>query len=161
MTARILFAITVVVVAATGWIAWDAGYAAGATSVRVVWDHQRAADAAASLAAAQKAQQREQAAQSAADRIRQEKAHEVSDLSRRYAAALDSLRNRPERPAHYVPAAPDAAGPGPAAGCSANQLYREDAATALGIARDADVVRIALQQCHAQYESVRAAESTP
>ena len=156
-------AIVVLLIAAAlavaGWAIHENGLAAGRAEIQARWDQQRIADAAATVQAAMQARAREQAAQHAADRIRQEKTREIADLNRRHAAALaDSLRHRPDRPADYLPATAQAAGTGPAAGCGADQLFQQDAAMALGIARDADLVRIALQQCHAQYQA--AADAT-
>ena len=137
------------ILAAAGW----AIHAAGQAEIQAKWDKQRITDAAATVQANLKARAREQAAQLAADRTREEKTREIADLNRRHAALVDSLRHRPERPADYMPAPTQAADTRPAAGCGADQLFRQDAAVALGIARDADLVRIALQQCHAQYQA--------
>lgn len=141
-------------VAVAGWSIHENGLAAGRAEIQAKWDQQRITDAAATVQAAMQARAREQAAQFAADRIRQEKTREIADLNRRHAAALaDSMRHRSNRPADYLPATAQAANTGPAAGCGADQLFKQDAAVALGIARDADLVRIALQQCHAQYQA--------
>lgn len=150
------------ILATAGWAIHGFGLAAGRAEVQAKWDQQRIADASATVQAALQARAREQSAQFAADRIRQEKTREIADLNRRHAAALaDSLRHRPDRPTDYLPATAQAAGTGPAAGCGADQLFRQDAAVALGIARDADLVRIALRQCHAQYQAAGdAAEPT-
>lgn len=151
-------AIVVLLIAAAlavaGWAIHENGLAAGRAEIQARWDQQRIADAAATVQAAMQARAREQALQSTADKIRQEKNREIADLNRRHAAALaDSLRHRSNRPADYLPTTAQAAQPGPATGCGADQLFRQDAAMALGIARDADLVRIALQQCHAQYQA--------
>ena len=149
------------ILATAGWAIHGFGLAAGRAEIQAKWDQQRITDAAANVQAAMQARAREQALQSTADKIRQEKTREIADLNRRHAALVDSLRHRPDRPADYLPATAQAAGTGPAAGCGADQLYREDAAMALGIARDADLVRIALRQCHAQYQAAGdAAEPT-
>lgn len=161
MTRAITALLLAAVLAISGWTIHENGLTAGRAEIQAQWDKQRIADAAATLQAAIQARAREQAAQHAADRIRQEKTREIADLNRRYAALVDSLRHRPDRPADYLPATAQAAGTGPAAGCGADQLFRQDAAMALGIARDADLVRIALQQCHAQYQAAGdAAEPT-
>ncbi len=138
----------------SGWAIHEGGRAAGRAEIQAQWDRQRIKDATATVQAHLQARAREQALQSTADKIRQEKIREIADLNRRHAAALvDSLRHRSSRPADYLPATAQAAQPGPAAGCGADQLYRQDAAVALGIARDADLVRIALRQCHSQYQA--------
>lgn len=153
MTRAIAALLLAAILAAAGWAIHETGLAAGQAEIQAKWDQRRIADAAATMHAAIQARAREQAAQLAADRIRQEKTREIADLNRRHAALVDSLRHRSDRPADYLPAAAQAADTGPAAGCGANQLFRQDAAVALGIARDADLVRIALQQCHAQYHA--------
>lgn len=143
----------VITLALLGWAMWSDGRDAGRHEVQTAWDRQRTADAQTALAMAHQTREREQTLQTQADRIRQEKTLEIAVLDSRHAAVLDSLRKRPDRPADYVPATPEAAQPRPAAGCGADQLFRQDAAVALGIARDADLVRIALLQCHAQYQA--------
>jgi hypothetical protein len=40
-------------------------------------------------------------------------------------------------------------------GCTGKELYREDGAVLIGIAREADELRISLKQCYAQYEAAR------
>ncbi len=153
----LLITLTLVV---SGFAIHEGGRANGRAEVWAHWEQQRITDAAATEQAALQARAREQALQSTADKIRQEKTREIADLNRRHAAALaDSLRHRPDRPADYLPATAQAADTRPTAGCGADQLFRQDAAVALGIARDADLVRIALQQCHAQYQAAAAADA--
>lgn len=154
MTRAITALLIAAILAVAGWAIHASGLAAGRAEIQAQWDQQRIKDAAATMQAAIQSRAREQAAQFAADRIRQEKTREIAELNRRHADALaDSLRHRPDRPADYLPATAQAADTGPASGCGADQLFRQDAAMALGIARDADLVRIALQQCHAQYQA--------
>jgi hypothetical protein len=40
-------------------------------------------------------------------------------------------------------------------GCTGKELYREDGAVLIGIAREADELRISLKQCYSQYETIR------
>lgn len=153
MTRAIAALLIAAALAIAGWAIHASGLDAGRAEIQSKWDQQRITDAAATVQANLQARAREQALQFAADNIRQEKTREIADLNRSHAALVDSLRHRPDRPADYLPATAQAAGTGPAAGCGADQLFRQDAAVALGIARDADLVRIALQQCHAQYQA--------
>ncbi len=153
MTRAIAALLIAAALAIAGWAIHESGLDAGRAEIQSKWDQQRITDAAATVQANLQARAREQALQFAADKIRQEKTHEIADLNRRHAALIDSLRHRPDRPADYLPATTQAANTGPAASCGADQLFRQDAAVALGIARDADLVRIALQQCHAQYQA--------
>ena len=153
MTRSITALLIAAILAIAGCAIHKSGLDAGRAEIQAKWDRQRIADAAATVQANLQARAREQALQFAADNIRQEKTREIADLNRRHAALVDSLRHRPDRPADYLPATSQAAGTGPVASCGADQLFRQDAAVALGIARDADLVRIALQQCHAQYQA--------
>ncbi len=153
MTHSITALLIAAALAIAGWAIHASGLDAGRAEIQAKWNQQRIADTAATVQAAMQARTSEHAAQIAADRIRQEKTREIADLNRRHAALVDSLRHRTDRPADYLPATAQAADTGPAAGCGADQLFRQDAAVALGIARDADLVRIALQQCHAQYQA--------
>jgi hypothetical protein len=143
--------------AAVVWLIYEAGAEAGRDEVRMAWGRQRAADAAHMARLAQQARENEQGLQRAADQIRRSKDEEITRLAAAHAAAVRELRKRPERPADHMPAAPQVAGTGPAASCSADQLYREDAAAALGIAADADTVRASLTECRAQYEAAQKA----
>jgi hypothetical protein len=136
---------------------YEAGAEAGRDEVRVAWEQQRKADAAHMARLAQQARENEQGLQRAADQIRRTKDAEISRLDAAHAAAVRELRKRASRPADYMPAAPQVAGTGPAPSCSADQLFREDAAAALGIAADADTVRASLTECRAQYEAAQKA----
>lgn len=127
------------------------GVRAGRAEVDAAWSRQRVVDAQATARLYEQARENERGLQAAATRIRREKDEEIHRLVVEYSTAIERLRKRADRPADYVPAPAEAAGAGPAAGCGADQLYREDAVAALGIARDADLVRAALNQCHEQY----------
>ena len=99
------------------------------------------------------AREKEQAMQLAADNIRKEKDREIRDLNARATALTNSLRDRSERPAEGS-AVSSTTGIGQS-GCTGKELYREDGAILVGIAREADELRIALKQCYAQYETLR------
>ena len=78
----------------------------------------------------------------------------IKTVNARLAAALVSLRNRPEqRLASDGPAATDSS---TAAGATGSQLSGPDARFLIGEASRADRLRSALEQCYADYESVRA-----
>lgn len=134
---------------------YRSGAAAGRAEVMAQWSRQREADARTAARLADQARENERGLQAAADRIRREKDDEIGRLVARHDAALDSLRKRPSRPADYLPATSEAAGTGPAAGCGAEQLFRQDAEAAVGIARDADVVRLSLHECRSSYDAAQ------
>lgn len=83
----------------------------------------------------------------------QGKQNEIATINARLSAALASLRSRPERPTTAGHLSIDSAD---CKGATGAELYREDAAVALGIARDADIQRAALAACYQQYDDARA-----
>ena len=119
------------------------------------WERERATRALEHAQAQARARAKEQAAQAAVDQAQQEKRREIDRLHRRHAAALDSLRNRPERPSD-ISAVPEAAGDrGRRAGCTGGELYRADAEFLLGEALRADRIRLQLAACQAAYGAAR------
>lgn len=137
------------VLTAAHWL----GVRAGRAEVEAAWSIQRAADAQAIAKLQEQARESERGMQRYIEELRGKHVDELVAIDRQHSAAVERLRTRAGRPADYVPAPAEATGAGPAAGCGADALYREDAAAALGIARDADIVRAALNQCRAQYEA--------
>lgn len=90
--------------------------------------------------------------------IEQGKQNEIATINARLSAALASLRSRPERPATAGQLSSAAAD---CKGATGTELYREDAAVALGIARDADIQRAALAACYQQYDDARQMKNAP
>lgn len=84
--------------------------------------------------------------------IEQGKQNEIATINARLSAALASLRSRPERP---TTASQLSSATADCKGATGAELYREDATVALGIARDADIQRIALAACYQQYDDAR------
>jgi hypothetical protein len=113
---------------------------------------------AAALKASQAARQREQALRETITQTQKEADHEKARLRTRLAAALDSLRNRPERPAGGdVPA--DSS---PIVACTGASLFRADAEFLVREAARADQLRADLQACQEAYDSAREAmKATP
>jgi hypothetical protein len=139
-------------------VAGGAGYVKGTSHGKMVvqaeWDAERIRQQEAHAKAVQEAIEKQQAIQADADQLRQEKDRETRDLLARNAALANSLRNRPQRPVVQAGAVPGAAGAG-SGGCTPGELYREDSEVVVGLAREADEIRLALKQCYAQYEAVR------
>lgn len=157
MTRAIIAMLVAAVLAIAGWAIHESGLDAGRAEIQAKWEEQRIKDAAAAVQANLQARDREQALQSTVDRIRQEKTHEIRHLSAARDAALRELRNRDERPAVVGDAASvaDPAGPGPAASCTGDKLFRQDAEFLVWEAARADEVRAHLSECRAAYESAR------
>ena len=139
---------------AAGWLTYDAGKTKGRSEVQTAWDNERAITAQAHAEELMKARQREQALQGLAKKLRQEKVDEAKRLAAQHQRDLDGLRDRPNRDSAGELPDPSTAGAGPAPGCTGAQLFREDSAVLVGIARDADQLRLALRQCQAQYNQV-------
>jgi len=139
-------------------VAGGAGYVKGTSHGKMVvqaeWDAERIRQQEAHAKAVQEAIEKQQAIQADADQLRQEKDRETRDLLARNAALANSLRDRPQRPVVQAGAVPGAAGAG-SGGCTPGELYREDSEVVVGLAREADEIRLALKQCYAQYEAVR------
>jgi hypothetical protein len=95
------------------------------------------------------ARNREKALVSKAEEIRRTKDAQITNISRNLSNALNSLRERPDRSAAV------SENPSTRGGCTANELFREDAESFIWIARDADLLRAALQQCKTQYDAAR------
>ena len=144
----------VLAVGAAGGAGYYKGHGDGKATVQAEWDAERIKQQEAHAKAVQESIEKQQALQADADQLRQEKDRETRDLLARNAALNNSLRNRPQRPVVQAGAVPSAAGAG-SGGCTPGELYREDSEVVVGLAREADEIRLALKQCYAQYEAVR------
>lgn len=132
---------------------WKA-YKMGEQGVQAEWTAEKLAKSNAQIEAEQAARAKEQGLQSVADKLRDTQNAQIRtlaiDLDR--ARADIRLQHRASRPADYVPP-PASAG----AGCSPGAIFAEDADVALGLAAEADELRIAYQRCEAQYGAAREA----
>lgn len=129
------------------------GDSAGQAKVQAQWDKEKAKQMAEYAENMRLAREKEQALQEGANNLREEKDRELKKVADTNRILLGSLRNRPERPAEGSTVS-STAGVGQS-GCTGKELYREDGAILVGIAREADELRIALKQCYAQYETLR------
>jgi glutamate-1-semialdehyde aminotransferase len=126
------------------------GNSAGRAEVQQAWDKEKAEQYAKGQEAARA---REQEMQAAADKLRREKDAEIKNINARATALSNSLRDRQERPAKDGSVS-GASSTRPAA-CSGKELYREDGEFLVRIAREADELRAALDQCVKQYNAAR------
>jgi hypothetical protein len=144
----------VIAVAVAGGAGYVKGTSHGKMVVQAEWDAERIRQQEAHAKAMQAAAEKQQAIQADADHLRQEKDRETRDLLARNTALNNSLRERAQRP--VVPAGTVSGTPGAGSGgCTPRELYREDSEVVVGLAREADEIRLALKQCYAQYEAVR------
>jgi hypothetical protein len=93
------------------------------------------------IAQTQKIQEKQQAA---ADQIRKEKDAQIKAINTQLVNAVSELRKRPGR------AAEASAGQS----CNGTRLYAEDAEFLVREAARADEIRVALQTCYKQYDSL-------
>jgi hypothetical protein len=149
LTAAVLVGVTCV----AGWLLYATGRDAGRGQVQTLWDSQMLATAQAMTQQMNLARSREQALQAQTDQIQQERRHEVAKLARSHAAALERLRQRPERPAggDGVPEAARAGGN--ERSCTGRELFREDGNFLIGEAARADELRLQLVACQAAYRA--------
>jgi len=143
-----------IAVAVAGGAGYVKGTAHGKAVVQAEWDAERLRQQEAHTKALQESIQKQQALQADADQLRQEKDRETRDLLARNTALNNSLRDRPQRPTTVASAVPSTASAG-SSGCTPRRAYREDSEVVVGLAREADEIRLALKQCYAQYEAVR------
>ena len=129
---------------------WKA-YTKGKAQVQLEWDADKAKVLEATLAAEKAARAKEQELRDAADKQRGIDRAKINSLNRAVADAVEQLRNRPERPAANLPT-PAATGLS-GTGCTGAGLFRPDAAFLIGIAADADRLRIALNACQRAYQA--------
>ena len=148
----ILGAVLAIGAAAVG--GYHTGKETGMAEVQQAWDKEKTAQYAQYAKAMEESVEIQQQLQMSADKLRQEKDREIRDITARNTALANSLRDRQSR--STAPASPvsGATSAGQSA-CTGKQLYREDSEFLIGVAREADELRVALKQCYAQYESVR------
>ncbi|CAB4123370.1 hypothetical protein UFOVP41_41 [uncultured Caudovirales phage] len=83
--------------------------------------------------------------QADADKIRIEKDAQIKAINDKLVDAISELRKRPSRTAEAVNGQ----------SCNGTGLYAEDAEFLIREASRADTIRVALQSCYQQYESIK------
>jgi ABC-type multidrug transport system ATPase subunit len=139
------------VVCAYGTGHWQ-GDEAGQAKVQAKWDKEKAKLAEEYAANVALMREKEQVMQGNADKLREDKNRELREANARNTALLNSLQHRSNRPESSGVSTTASNGKD---GCTGKELYREDGAVLIGIAREADELRISLKQCYAQYEAAR------
>ena len=100
--------------------------------------------------AQQEVRRKEMELQIQVDQIRREQANEERRIINRYQSVIDGLRNRPT--GRSTTTAPTTSGEG----STGAQLARPDAEFLAGYAADAEKLRLAYEECRAQYDAARA-----
>ena len=130
------------------------GDEAGQAKVQAQWDKEKAKLAEEYAANVALMREKEQVMQGNADKLREDKNRELREANARNTALLNSLQHRPNRAESSGVSTTASNGKD---GCTGKELYREDGAVLIGIAREADELRISLKQCYSQYETARKA----
>ena len=141
--------VAAVVAAGGAWMAYSAGYEAGATRVQTAWDKQAAATAQAHIAELHRAAARTGELAAKVEQLQRSHRNEIRRIERTHADLVDSLRYRPEARAGAGNVPTDTAAG--AAGCTGAGLARPDAAFLAGFAADAARTQAALDACIAAY----------
>jgi hypothetical protein len=97
------------------------------------------------VAQQQLVEEKEHEYQAAADQIRKDKDAQIKIINNQLVDAISELRKRPSRT--------DQANNGQS--CNGTRLYSEDAEFLIREAARADEIRIALQSCYKQYDSLK------
>ena len=138
------------------WMAYKKGEKSGKAEVQQAWDADKAQRMADALDEETKARTKEQQLQAAADAQRRAANGKINTLNRDLVAALDELRNRPERPAASGNVPQSASVGLGGEGCTGDRLYKPDAEFLSREAATAKRLGIALAVCQAAYEAARA-----
>ncbi len=112
------------------------------------YDRRQAEQTAADLAATAENRRIEQRRQSLAGEITKAKDEKIASINARYVAAINELRNRPER------RDPSAGNTANCQGATGAELSRRDSEFLAGLAARADTLRAGLQACYLQYDSL-------
>lgn len=128
------------------------GDSAGQAKVQAQWDKEKAKQMAEYAENMRLAREKEQALQEGANNLREEKDRELKKVADTNRILINSLRDRPERPAEGSPLSSAA---GACVGATGAQLAKGDAEFLAGYSADAASLKAALDQCVKQYESLR------
>jgi hypothetical protein len=128
------------------------GNSAGKSEVQQAWDKEKADQYAAYAKGQEEARQKEQELQAAADKLRREKDAQIRDINARNTALVNSLRDRPERPAKTDTVSGSTRS---CSGASGAELAKGDGEFLAGYSADAARLQAALDQCIKQYNAAR------
>ena len=136
-------------------VGYRTGLGQGRAEVQAQWDTQRIEHAKTVLRAIEARDALQTRLTQTIERQRQEHRHAVQSLVAERNALLERLRERPSRDTGGANLPSDSGAGSGVAGCTGQQLYREDAAFLIGEAHRADRLQLALNQCKAAYDEVR------
>ena len=137
--------------AVTAWYAGHRGELRGMANIQSQWDAEVAQMAEAQAEELSKALATTAELQARIEQQRRTHRNEIDRIGREHAAAIDSLRNRPEARAG-AGGLPEGAAVG--VGCTGEGLSAGDAAFLIRLAADAALTQSALQACQQAYNEV-------
>jgi hypothetical protein len=146
---------TLTLLAGSAWYAYARGLETGRRQVEIQWQEDARVRATAEGEEMMKAQQRERALQALLANQRKEHQREAARLAADYAAVIDSLHNRADRPGDGDVPKDAGVGTGNPGSCTGAELYLSDSRFLAGEAQRADQLRIALKSCIAAYNQTR------
>ena len=150
-----LVAGAVIAVAVAGSAGYIKGASHGRAEIQQAWDQEKAKLAEEYAKAQAAAREKEQQLQAQADQLREETNAKTQELAVRAASLADSVRKRPERTAQASAVSGTAGAVCPACNCTGAELHRPDAEFLVREAARADELRLALDACVRQYETLR------
>ena len=156
--------LTTTLVAGIAWFSYSKGEQSGMRQVEIQWQEAMRLQANAEAEEIMKARQKEEALAALLVKQRMEHNREVNRLVRQHAALVDSLQDRPDRPAEGDGGVPQDSNIGavPADGCTGAQLFRPDAEFLAGESALAAQLQSALRTCIAHASKVeRQLNGTP
>ena len=147
IAAAIVFVLTVGIL-----FGYGKGYYSGVETTKAAWNKERLQEEQKTQQVLKEYREKEQLWQDNAQKLQEKKINEVRNINARHAAALNSLRQRPER-ASITSTMPETAVT--CSGSTGKELARGDAEFLAGYAADAAKLQEALNQCVAQYNQLR------
>lgn len=147
-------AVTLSLCAGSAWYSYKRGEQSGITQIQTLWDAERLAVSQAIATELERVRMVETNLRTTLAKQRKEYQYENDRLSILYQSALGSLSDRPSREDSGSLSEGSNTGTGHSNGCTGAELYRQDSEFLVGIARDADKLRLALKACLAHTTEV-------
>lgn len=144
----------IVSIGVSGGAGFIYGNSHGKAKVTQQWDKEKKQIAEAVAAELERVRAKETKIQATADKQRKAKNEELRIVTARSAAIIDGLRKRPERGDRAE--VPQSAGTGQTTnGCTASELFRQDAEYFVREAARAERIRVELLSCYASMDMIR------
>lgn len=130
------------------------GYSAGEKSVQQRWDNYARKQAESQIAYVEQTRKQEAQLQKTIDELQKDNSNARQIIASRDASLRDSLRNRPQR-TNQARVSENTGSAQAAEGCTAAQLFRQDADAFVGEASRAETIRVELLSCYSAIDAIR------